>query len=192
MQYHPIRMAHKYLVHVGSPALKMADTFSIASGGVVLTEIRESDKEAYRKLNTDVQNNRYWGYDYREDVSITGPVDENTFFDAVTYDTAAGDSINFAVRLTEDGEMIGEAVLWNFTSDGTAELGCRIMPACQGKGFGRATFGAVADFASRNLNLRVTARCCRENTPSARMIAACGFVPLRQDEKFCYYEKRVD
>ena len=193
-QYHPIRMAHKYLVHVGSPALKMADTFSIASGGVVLTEIRESDKEAYRKLNTDVQNNRYWGYDYREDVSITGPVDENTFFDAVAYDMAAGDSINFAVRLTEDGEMIGEAVLWNFTSDGTAELGCRIMPAYQGKDRGRAAFGAVADFASRSLEVKVTARCFRENTPSSRMITASGFVPLRSDEKYFYYEyeKRID
>ena len=38
---------------------------------------------AYLSLNTDVENNRWWGYDYREDVSITGPVDEDTFYDSV-------------------------------------------------------------------------------------------------------------
>ncbi len=191
MQYHPVCMAHKYLVHVGSPAVKIPPVFSLAGDGVVLTEIRQNDKQAYLKLNTDIENNRYWGYDYREDVSIIGPVDENTFYDSVMYDMAAGDSINFVVRLTEDGEMIGEVVLWNFTSDGTAELGCRILPEYQGNGYGKAAFGAVADFAAQELDLKVWARCYRKNTPSYRMIASNGFTPLWEDEDFCYFEKCV-
>ena len=190
-QYHPICLAHKHLVHVGTPAVKMPTVFSLAEDGVILTEIRQNDKQAYLKLNTDVENNRYWGYDYREDVSITGSVDENTFYDSVMYDMAAGDSINFAVRLAEDDEMIGEAILWNFTSDGTAELGCRILPEYQGKGYGKAAFGAVADFAVNTLNVKVWARCYRENTPSYRMIASNGFTPLWENEDFCYFEKRV-
>ena len=188
-QYHPICMAHKYLVHVGTPAVKMPPTFSLAGEGVVLTEIRAGDKQAYLKLNTDIENNRYWGYDYRDDLSLAGQVDENTFYDAVTYDTAAGDSVNFAVRLTENGEMAGEAVLWNFTSDGAAELGCRLLPAYQGNGYGKAAFAAAAAFAAKRLSLKVRARCYRENTPSRRMIEASGFTPLRADETFLYYEK---
>ncbi|MBR0086071.1 MAG: DUF2156 domain-containing protein, partial [Lachnospiraceae bacterium] len=113
MQYHPVAMANKYLVHIASPAVKMKPGISLARGEVVLTEFREGDKKAYLALNTDVENNRYWGYDYREDISLSGPVNENTFYDSVMYDMQTGDSINFAVRLSEDGEMIGEAILWN-------------------------------------------------------------------------------
>ena len=186
LQYHPVCLAHKYLVHVGSPAVKMADTYSFSSGGVVLTEIRESDKPAYLQLNTDVENNRWWGYDYRQDPNVSLPVDENTFYDLLRYDQHAGDSINFAVRLSRDGAMIGEAILWNFTYDGTAELGCRLLPAYQGKGYGTAAFGAAA-FAARSLNVRARARCYRQNAVSRRMIEANGFVPCGEDDAFFYF-----
>ncbi len=189
-QYHPVFLEHKYLVHVGSPAAAMGETPSVSYGGVVLTGIRESDKQAYLKLNTDTENNRYWGYDYREDMSITGQPDGDTFYDSVMYDMRSGDSINFAVRLSEDGDMIGEAVLWNFTLDGTAELGCRIMPEYQGKGYGRAAFGAAAEFASSDLGLTVLSRCFVENVPSRRMIAACGFEPLGSDGKYFRFIKK--
>lgn len=186
-QYHPVFMAHKYLVHTFSPAAKLVEIPPFSSGGVVLTGIKERDKQAYLELNTDIENNRYWGYDYREDVNITAQPDENTFYDSVMYDMQSGDSINFAIRLSEDGELIGEAVLWNFTSDGTAELGCRILPEYQGNGYGKAAFKSAAEFASRVLCLKVWARCYRENTPSCRMIVADGFTPLYEDEKFCYF-----
>jgi hypothetical protein len=188
LQYHPISIAHKYLVHVKSPALRMEPGTILARKGVVLTELREEDRQAYLRLNTDVENNRFWGYDYREDVSITGPIDEDTFFESVRYDMRAGDSVNFALRLEEQGPMIGEAVLWNFTSDGTAELGCRVLPEYQGKGFGTAAFGVAADFAVRVLGVKLTARCYRSNAASYRMITASGFVPLRSDDQFFYFE----
>ncbi|MBQ7599102.1 MAG: GNAT family N-acetyltransferase [Clostridia bacterium] len=188
MQYHPARIVNKYLVHVKSPALKMEPVFSISNGDIVLTEIRESDKEAYLKLNTDIVNNRYWGYDYREDITITGPVDENTFYDSVMYDMRAGDSVNFAVRLSESGEMIGEAILWNFASDGTAELGCRIMPEYHGKGYGRSAFRAAYETGADLLGLAVRARCFRENEASRQMITGSGFVLTREDAECLYFE----
>ena len=189
MQYHPIAISNKHLAHIYSPAAKMGPTISLSSGGVFLTEIRESDKPAYLALNTDVENNRYWGYDYRDDVSITQPVDEDTFYDSVMYDMRAGDSVNFAVRLSESGDMIGEAVIWNFTSDGAAELGCRILPGYHGKGYGKAAFGAAADFAARTLGVKLWTRCYRENTPSYRMITANGFTQSGEDQDFYYFRK---
>ncbi len=187
LQYHPVSIENKYLVHVNSPALRMPQAMTLQCGSVVLTELRESDKQAYMLLNTDVENNRYWGYDYREDLSITGPVDEETFFDSVQYDMHAGDSVNLAVRLLEDGPMIGEAVLWNFTSDGCAEEGCRIAREFQGKGYGRAAFAALADFAMRSLRLRIMARCFKENLPSCRMITASGFSRCCSDDTYYYF-----
>ncbi len=189
MQYHPVSMANKHLVHVSSPAIRIAPALTIRGENVVLTEIRETDKKAYLAINTDVENNRYWGYDYREDITITGPVDENTFYDSVIYDMRAGDSVNLAIRLSEEGNMIGEAVLWNFTLDGTAELGCRIMPEYQGKGRGKDAFGLAAEMAEKDLDLKVWSRCYRENIPSYRMIAANGFKQVCVDQDFYYFKK---
>ncbi|MBP5184873.1 MAG: GNAT family N-acetyltransferase [Lachnospiraceae bacterium] len=189
MQYHPELMAHKYLVHVNTPALKMPADAVVFGDGVVLTEFRETDKKAYMELNTDIENNKYWGYDYSEDLSIAYPVDENTFYDSVVYDTKAGDSINFAVRLSEDGEMIGEAVLWKFSSDGTAELGCRILKEHHGKGLGKAAFQSALEFGEKKLGLKVVARCYRENIPSFRMITASGLEPVKEDDTYFYFER---
>lgn len=191
LQYHPVMMANKYLVHIDSPTAKIGSSFSFTQGGVVLTEIRESDKHIYLELNTDITNNQYWGYDYRKDINITEPVNDNTFYDSTMYDMRAGDSINFAIRLSENGEMIGEAILWNFSSDGSAELGCRILPKYQGNGYGKDAFGAAAH-AAHTLNINVWARCYRDNKPSYHMIVANGFIPIREDQDFCYFKQDIN
>lgn len=190
-QYHPIDMVHKYLVHINSPAAKLEKLPVITSGGIFLTQLRESDKDAYLTLNTDIENNRFWGYDYREDTSIIGPVNENTFFDSVQYDMRVGDSINFAIRLNENGKMIGEGILWNFTDDGSVELGCRLLPAYHGKGYGKEAFGALAEFAQKTLGLRVWARCHLQNESSRRMITGNHFGMVRHDDSFYYFERDI-
>lgn len=187
-QYHPIGMAHKHLVHAHSPAAMWDGQTGAASGGVVLTPFRETDRAAYLALNLDADNNRYWGYDYREDVWLPDPIDETTFFDAAVRDMQSGESVNLAVRLREDGDMIGEAIAWNFTAD-TAELGCRLFPAFHGKGYGAAAFRALTAFVERTLRVRAVAKCYHENTPSRRMIEGAGFVPTREDDTFCYFAR---
>lgn len=191
MQYHPICQIDKYLVHVDSPARRMPSAPEIASGDVVLTPLRETDKNAYRALNTDVRNNLYWGYDYREDASITAPIDENTFYDAATFDMRVGDSINFAIRLNAQGEMIGEAILWNFTADRYAELGCRLLPQYHGRGYGKAAFRTAADFAEKALDVKVYARCFPENIPSRKMIAASGFEPCCVKGTYQFFSRKA-
>ncbi len=188
-QYQPIGRIHKFLVHVGSPMAKIKDFPVISCDGLVITEFRESDKKAYLAMNLDVENNRYWGYDYREDASLTMPIDEDTFFGFTMHDMRVGDSINFAIRERENGEMIGEGILWNFTADGSAELGCRLLPKYHGKGYGKTAFGTIADFAEKTLDLKVWARCFHENEASRRMIEANGFRKVREDEIYFYFNK---
>ena len=188
MQYKPVQIVNKYLVHINSPATKMKPEILLPAGEVVLTEFREGDKQAYFALNTDEKNNRYWGYDYEAELGITGTVNEDTFYDGLVYDNKAGDSINFAIRLSPNGELIGETILWNFTLDGTAELGCRLFPKYQGKGYGKAAFSATADFARNLLNLKVISRCYRQNAASYRMITAAGLSKTREDKDFYYFE----
>lgn len=192
MQYHPVCRANKYLVHINSPASKLDKIPVIDSKGIVLTEFRESDKKAYLELNTDIYNNRYWGYDYSQDEDILGKIDENTFYDFTMQDMRAGDSINFVVRESVFGEMIGEAILWNFTYGGSAEIGCRLFPSFQGKGLGKAAFKVLTDFAEKTLNLKPVARCYIENTVSYRMIKACGFDECGKDNKYFYFKRNTD
>ena len=188
-QYHPIGMVHKHLVHVHSPAAAWDGQSGAARGGVVLTPFRERDRAAYLKLNTDVENNRYWGYDYREDDSLILPLDEHTFYDSMLRDMSAGESVNLAIRLQPDGELIGEAIAWNFTFAGDAELGCRLFPAYQGKGYGAAAFGALTAFAEDTLSAHAVAKCYKPNAVSRRMIEANGFTLTREDETFYYFER---
>ena len=188
-QYHPISMIDKYLVHVDSPAARAWPLPMLRAGDVVLTEFREEDRAAYMHLNLDVENNRWWGYDYREDTGITGPIDENTFYDFVQYDMRAGDSINFAVRETESGEMIGEGILWHFTATGRAEVGLRLSPEYHGKGYGTAAYSALANYAEQALGCKAVARCYLSNLPSYRMITGSGFRVVKQDAEFYYFER---
>lgn len=188
-QYQPIGRIHKFLVHVGSPMAKIKEFPVILTDEIAITAFHEDDKKAYLAMNLDVENNRFWGYDYREDFSITGEIDENTFFDVAMRDMRVGDSVNFAIRNRENDEMIGEGILWNFAADGSAELGCRLMPAYHGKGYGKTAFGAIADFAEKMLNLKVWARCFHENEASRRMIEANGFEKVREDETYFYFER---
>ena len=189
MQYQPIARVNKHLVHINSPAAKIKEMPVLKHKNAVLTAFRDSDKKAYLALNTDIENNRYWGYDYREYEEIIGNIDENTFYDFTMLDIKAGDSVNFAVRESETGEMIGEALLWNFTADGTAEVGCRILKEYQGKGYGAAAFKALADFAQETLKTKVTARCFLENEISRCMILSSGFSETRRDTKYIFFAR---
>lgn len=188
MQYHPILMANKNLVHVYSPALKHDCNAVIHLEGVFLTKIRETDKTAYLRLNTDIENNKYWGYDYRDDSDYIGDITENTFYDFVYYDMNAGDSINFSIRLSEDGEMIGEVILWNFTINGFVEIGCRLFPEYQNKGYGKKAFKLAVEYATKTLGLKVRAKCFRQNLSSYKMITSSGLVLSDEDDKFYYFK----
>jgi hypothetical protein len=188
-QYHPAVLNHKYLVHINSPAKKLPPNTVLRGEKILLTEIRESDKHAYTLLNTDVENNKFWGYDYREDLSLIGEITLDTFYDSVVYDNAVGDSINFAVRESEGGELIGEVILWNFTSRGYAEVGCRLFKDFQGKGYGKAAFTLVTDFAEKVLQVSVRARCFKENVPSCKTITSSGFVLSHSDDKYFFFER---
>lgn len=187
LQYNPIKLVNKNIVKVNSPYADV-EIPTIIGKKVILSAITEADKANYLALCTDDDNNKYWGYDYREDEGITSAIDENTFYDIVAFDRAVGDSINFAVRDKDTGELIGETITYNATVNGKAETGCRIAKAFSGKGRGEEAFGLTADFA-QSLSLTPTAKCYKQNEPSKKMIIACGFKFIREDETFYYFSR---
>ncbi len=189
-RYHPIRMEHKYFAHVRSPGAKVKTWPVLGDGRSVLTPLRETDKEAYCRLCTDPEINRVWGYDFQEDFTVPDHPTPDFFYSSVQYDMSVGDSINYAIRLTEDGPMLGEVVLWNFTDAGSAELGVRLFPENIGKGLSKAAI-PLLDYVENILGMTTRARCLNVpgNDRPRRGLAGSGFHEVGRDETYVYFER---
>lgn len=191
-QYNPIKLVNKYLVKVNSPLQNLAETPVLTDGNVVLNEITEKDKADYRALCTDKENNRLWGYDYETDASITGEITDDTFFDIVNFDRSIGEGISFAIReKSVDNRLIGEVIVYNFTYLGAAEAGVRVAKGFQGKGYGKAAYKLVCDWAANVLGVKLKAKCYKENKKSRKTIIDCGFTQISEDENFYYFKYKT-
>lgn len=187
LQYLPVRLAGKLRFEVQCEADRLREIPTVTTPRLTLTPLEERDEAAYNALCLDDARNRWWGYDYRQD--LKGELTEDYFLSVARRDFAARRAVNFAVRL--DRQLIGEVVLYRFDWRGGAELGCRIDPAYAGHGYGAEAFAAAADWALFRLSLaRVKAKCYKENAASYKMLSAC-MRPAGEDETFFYFEKTV-
>ena len=187
LQYLPVRLAGKLRFEVRCEADRLREIPTVTTPRLTLTPLEERDEAAYNALCLDDARNRWWGYDYRQD--LKGELTEDYFLSVARRDFAARRAVNFAVRL--DRQLIGEVVLYRFDWRGGAELGCRIDPAYAGHGYGTEAFAAAADWALFRLSLaRVKAKCYKENAASYKMLSAC-MRPAGEDETFFYFEKTV-
>lgn len=188
LQYKPCHMINKYLVKV-KPYWQVNDYPTLSGDGIVLNKIEEGDKQNYLALCTDEELNKLWGYDYKQDESITSNVDENTFFDMQAYDNSVGFSINLAIRERLDGELLGEIIIYNSTYNGDVELGCRVAKAHQGKGLGKKALALAIKYAE-SLNLKPHAKCFKQNEGSKKIILANGFTLYKEDDEFYHFIRK--
>ena len=187
LQYLPAELGGKLRFEVGCELDALRHIPELTTERLTLSPFTDEDKAAYNALYLDDDRNRWWGYDYRDD--LKGELTEDYFLDVTRQDFASRIAINFAVRL--EGKCIGEVVLYNGDWRGTMEQGCRIAPAFAGYGYGTEAFAAVADWALYHLGLtRVVAKCYQENAASERMLSAC-MRHTHDDETFRYFEKLV-
>ena len=187
LQYLPAALGGKVRLEVGTELDALQRVPSLKTQRLTLTALRPGDREAYNALCLDDDRNRWWGYDYRDD--LKGALTEDYFLNVTRQDFENRIAINFAVRL--EGTCIGEVVLYNGDWRGAMEQGCRIAPEFAGHGYGTEAFSAVADWALYRLGLtRVVAKCYKENKPSFSMLSSC-MRRTGEDETFHYFEKLV-
>ena len=187
LQYLPAELAGKTRIDVGCEADLLREIPRLETERLTLSAFEDGDKAAYNAICLDDERNRWWGYDYRQD--LYGELTEDYFLDVTRQDFAARRAVNFAIRL--DGKCIGEAVLYRFDWRGGAELGARIAPEYAGHGYGTEAFAAVAKWALYKLRLtRVVAKCYKENEASFRMLSSC-MRKTGEDETFFHFEKTV-
>jgi len=187
LQYQPVHLAGKIRAEVGNELDNLTAIPALRTERLALDALTGADRAAYNALCLDEERNKWWGYDYRAD--LKGELTEAYFLDVAAADFKNRQAVNFAVRL--DGQLIGEAVLYNFDWRGGAELGTRIAPAFAHAGYGTEAFAAVAEWGLYKLHLaRVVAKCYKENQASYRMLSSC-MRRSGEDETFFYFEKTV-
>jgi len=182
MQYHPVELVEKRMAicHFS----RRIDLPTIFTERLVIDRFSTSDMAEYAALATDEERNRYWGYDYKVDLGEDIP-DAAHFERVLTEDEARG--VCYSRKISDkSGVFLGEAVIYNFRADGSAELGLRIAAHQSGKGYGREAYRAVADEMMKILP-RLHARCFSVNTQSKEMILAAGFRQVREVDGMCYF-----
>lgn len=187
MQYSPVQLVDKYnlAIHRSFDALSVYP--EIPTPRLVLRAIADEDAEEFARLAADDVLNRYWGYDWRENAREENPP-ASWFLEDVRKDFKQKNELPLGVYF--EGKLVGEVVLHNFGYQAEAEIGMRILPEWQGKGFAREALISLMDYGFIKLNLeKIEAKCFRENTASAYTLRAAGMRPCGEDEKYFYFCK---
>ena len=187
MQYRPCEIKAKNTVTIGTAFCKITSPVCIKTQNLILREFCDCDTEEYYRLASDVELNKYWGYDYRDDVKSTPPLD---YFIKGVYTLIARHE-EYPLAITLGGQFVGEATMHNFDHQNGVEVGVRILPEFQSKGYGKEAIKGICDYLKNVIGVdRVKAKCYLENTPSKKTFESLGFKKLEKDETFYYFELR--
>ena len=134
--------------------------------GVTLSPITERDLARYAELCRSEAVNRYWGYDYKDDVERD---DDAYFLSVQESEFMRGVALSLAIRIAPSDELVGEAVLFDFDYRGAAMAAIRLHKDTQGRGVGSRSLAALIELANRIGLKTLRAEVMLENAPSVRM-----------------------
>lgn len=188
IQYQPIEIKDKNTVVVKSIFPSKKKPIEIKTERLVLTDIREQDKEEYFNIYIDDNLNKFWGYDYREDLGKR-PLTKEYFYEFQKELKVKKEEYSLAVLL--DDKMIGEVVLHNFDFHGGVEIGFRIKTEYQKKGYAYESVIALMDYVYSELKIQlIKGKCFKENKESFNLFIKLGFSKTHQDETYFYFLKK--
>ena len=152
---------------------------------LTITDFTPSDKAEYFRRYMDDELNRWWGYDYREDLKEKPPTPEY-FYSFMQSLKEKGEEYSFALRKEEN--LIGELVLYNFEEE-SCEMGFRLFLEHQGNGYAFEGASALKEYAFNALGAKkLKAKCYKENLPSKKLIEKLGFKFISEDNTHFYFE----
>ncbi len=190
LQYLPCEIVGKYNVTPRRAIDGVAHLPTIEAERVTLKPVADGDAAAYARLAGDVERNRLWGYDWREDA----PQGENGAPEAEWFLAFARglfkEKMEMPLGVYVEGNLAGEVVLHRFGYQAEAEIGVRLLPEYEGKGYAAEAVSAYAEYAFIKLELeRVEAKHFKENLRSGSMLLRAGMRKSGEDETYLYYYK---
>lgn len=187
LQYGPCRLVDKFNVQPRRAIDSLPHIPEFATERLTVRPFADEDAAALYRLAYDRARNRYWGYDWRQDLPAGEP-DEAYFLREAREDFRRREEVPFGMY--RDGVLAGELVLHRFGYRNEAELGVRLLPEYEGMGLAAEGMRALAEYAFLKLGIeRAEAKHYHENVRSERMLRAAGFLPCGRDETFTYYYK---
>ena len=187
-QYHPSAIKEKYSLSARLSFSLIKPPVDISTERLSVTDFYEKDKDVYAKLYTDESVNRFYGYDYREDIG-ENKADGEYFFSFYQNLKNKKEEYSLAVRL--NGETVGEIVFYNFGYSAQAEIGFRFFTEYQGKGYAFESVKAAIWYAFKRGFKKITCRHFKENDRSEKLVLKLGFTFLREDKTHKYYELTI-
>jgi len=184
-QYQPIEIRHKCVVEAKTLFDKITPPVCLKTERLTITDLKEKDKEDYKRLYTDTELNKYWGYDYREDLGEEEPT-ADWFFNFQKSLKEKKEEYSLAVY--ENDNLVGELVLHNFDFVGGIEMGFRFFKDCQGKGYATESASKLKEYVFNYLKAeKLKSRCFKENIPSAKLQERLGLKKTHEDQTHYYF-----
>ena len=133
---------------------------------IELSQLKDEDKEPYGRLCRDAENNKYWGYDYREDYREAS---DELFLGLAEKDFLSDSALSFAIRFKD--EFVGEALISSFDYKGGADVSVRILPEHQNKGCATKALELLFEIGAEIGLITLYARVYTENLPSVSLFS---------------------
>ena len=191
LQYKPIEVKEKNFVDVLTLFDNIYEQSFTANLGENFTidEILENDKEEYQKLYLDDKLNKYWGYDYLEDLGNSEPT-PNYFYNFML--SLKDKKQEYSLAIKKDGVLVGEVVFHNFDYFGGVEIGFRLNSEYHRKGITTKAVEKMKVYAKEVIKAKtLKGKCLLENLPSKNLFIKLGFSLINQDEKYFYFEYQI-
>ena len=185
MQYRPCCMQDKHFVMLNSFMCEFEKP-TLKGQTVTLSPIKKADAKNYYKLNAAVKNNKMWGFDYKK---FNKKPTEDYFYKTQKEDFKNKHNLCLAIREKGTTALIGEVVLYNFDFNGFVEVGIRLFEKAQGKGYAKESISLISNFVKQKLNLKLKAKCYKQNEKSRKLFESSGFKVVCENTKFYYFEK---
>lgn len=188
LQYNPVRILDKYTIEPKRMIEELDAIPVIPSARLELRAIDDADVHTFGRLAKHLERNRFWGWDWREGWTGEGDPRDAWFLELTRKDFEARREISMGIYV--EGQLCGEAVFHNFTYDHMVELGVRLLPEAEGKGYASEAMRVMADYALCYWGLeKVIAKCFKDNLASKKMLVASGLRQVSEDEQFYYFAR---
>ncbi len=184
-QYHPVEIRHKCVVEARTLFDKISSPVCLKTDRLTITDLKEEDKKEYQRLYMDDDLNKYWGYDYKEDLDGEEATCE-WFFSFQNKLKEKKEEYSLAVY--DKDKLVGELVLHNFDFVGGIEMGFRFFKDCQGKGYAIESASKLKEYVFSVLKAeKLKSRCFKQNLPSAKLIRRLGLEKTNEDQTHFYF-----
>ncbi|MBO5714344.1 MAG: GNAT family N-acetyltransferase [Clostridia bacterium] len=189
LQYRPLEIRQKNTVTVFTLFDKIIAPVNIKTERLAIEDITEKDKKEYFDLYTDNELNKWWGYDYKEDLG-DNQVTPDYFISFMNSLKEKKEEYSLAVKL--NGKMIGELVVHNLGYYADVEIGFRFFESFQGKGYAKESASALIEYLKTLGAKTIKSRCYKENLPSKRLIESLGLTLTRETDTHYFFSKQLD